>query len=130
MSDSIGNSLCPADPSAESSASLRAERGTVLVGTPFHLLSLVYPVASQHCSMHPVPCRAKYKTGYECKANCSVQVATLNHYAFLPDRPLGEATIDLRSLPKSGNVVDLQLRDVHDRERPLMASVSFHLQLQ
>ena len=59
-----------------------------------------------------------------------MQVATLNHYAFLPDRPLGEATVDLRSLPKSGNVVDLLLRDVHDRERPIMASVTFRVQLQ
>ena len=59
-----------------------------------------------------------------------MQVETLNHYAFLPDRPLGEATVDLRDLPKSGQVIDLQLRDVSDRERPLMASVTFRVQLQ
>ena len=52
-----------------------------------------------------------------------------NHYAFLPDRPLGQAVFDLRALPKSGQVVDLQLRDVSDRDRPLMASVTFRVQL-
>ena len=57
------------------------------------------------------------------------QVELKNHYTVLPDRPLGEATIDLRRLPDSGQVVDLQLLDVGDRERPVMASVSFTVKM-
>ena len=53
----------------------------------------------------------------------------LNHYKMLPDRPLGEATIDLRALPESGQIVDLQLRDIGDRDKPVMASVTFTVKL-
>jgi len=58
------------------------------------------------------------------------QVELKNHYTVLPDRPLGEATIDLRALPDSGQVVDLQLRDLADRDKPVMASVTFTISMQ
>ena len=85
-------------------------------------------VSTCHESLEALATQARVHPGTH--GDCTMQVATLNHYAFLPDRPLGEATFDLRSLSKSGDVIDLQLRDVNDRERPLMASVTFHVQLQ
>jgi len=56
-----------------------------------------------------------------------LKVEALNKYSWLPNRPLGEATITLSHLPADGQVVDLQLRDVNDQDRPLMASVTFRI---
>jgi len=58
-----------------------------------------------------------------------LRVEIKNHYTVLPDRPLGEATIDLRALPPSGQVVDLQLLDIGDRDKPVMASVTFTVKM-
>ena len=99
---------------------------TTLITAELQRWQMVLPAA--------VPWQACNRRCWSAKSNPNGfipgQVELKNHYKVLPDRPLGEATIDLRALPDSGQVVDLQLLDVSDRERPVMASLTFTVQSQ